>query len=147
MWSSAHASVGGIIVLATPDPVIGLGLAFLSHFFLDYIGERGYKSLKEAAFIEGSLLLVYIGAAVASGSPWLLMGAWVASNLPDLIDKPRRLIWGKKEWFSCHDGEGIIQGFGAKLGFPTIVTITYWQTIAINVGSTVLFAIIAALSN
>jgi hypothetical protein len=141
MWSSFHASVGAAIVLATPDPVVGLGLAFLSHFVVDYIGETGYKSLKEAAFAEGNLLAIYITAA-SLGDFWLLMGAWVMANLPDLIDKPRRLIWGKEEWFSCHNGKGLFQAFGKKLGYPVLCRLTYTQTVVLNIVSTLIFVAI-----
>jgi hypothetical protein len=137
-WSSTHGAIGGAIVLITPDPVLGLGLAFVSHFVMDYIGETGYKDLKEAAFIEACLLGIYIASATL-GDFWLLMGGWVMANLPDLIDKPRRLIWKKKEWFSCHDGVGLFQWFGIKLGYPVLVRLTYWQTMLWNVGTTVLF--------
>jgi len=141
MWSSSHAAVGGTIVLATPNPVVGLGLAFVSHFVLDYIGETGYKDLREAAFFEINLLTIYIVSA-SLGDFWWLMGGWVMANLPDLIDKPRRLIWKKKEWFSCHNGVGLFQWFGIKLGYPVLVRLNYHQTVTLNIGSTLLFMLL-----
>jgi hypothetical protein len=144
MWSSTHGAIGGAIVLVTPDPVMGLGLAFLSHFVMDYLGETSYKSLKEAAIVEANLLLVYICASTL-GDFWLLMGGWVMANLPDLIDKPLRIIWGKREWFSCHNGKGLFQAFGYKLGYPVALPLTYWGTMLWNIASTLGFALIMIL--
>lgn len=143
MYSSFHGVVGAIIVAASPDPITGLALAFVSHFFIDYIGESSIGTLKEAAIIEGGLLLVYLLACYLTSNPWLYIAAWVASNLPDLIDKPNRIIRGKKEWFSCHNGEGFFNYKGRKLGYPTLVQLTKEQTLTINIGSTLYFLLIA----
>lgn len=143
MYSSFHGVVGAIIVAASPDPITGLALAFVSHFFIDYIGESSIGTLKEAAIIEGGLFLVYLLACYLTSNPWLYIAAWVASNLPDLIDKPNRIIRGKKEWFSCHNGEGFFNYKGRKLGYPTLVQLTKYQTLTINIGSTLYFLLIA----
>lgn len=140
MYSSFHGAVGAAIVLATPDPVVGLGLAFVSHFVMDYLGEKGYKTLTESIVMESCLLAIYASAA-SLGNFWLLMGAWVMANLPDLIDKPLRIIGGRKEWFSCHNGKGLFQAFGYKLGYPVAVRLTYNQTVFANVASTILLVV------
>ena len=128
-------------MIATPDPIIGSGLAFLSHFLLDYLGESSYKDLKEAAIVEGCLLMVFVSASIASSYGWLMMLGWFMSNLPDLIDKPLRIFLGLPEWFSCHNGKGLFQISGKKLGYPTIVRLGYWETILINVASTIILAL------
>lgn len=126
-------------MLTIPDPVVGGGLAFLSHFVLDYIGETGYKSKLEGFAVEVGLMAVYAMGAMATGHPWLMAWAWVASNLPDLIDKPRDLIFGKPQWFSCHNGKGFLSVNGWKFGFPVVYKLTYAQTLLINIASTFLF--------
>ena len=143
MYSSVHAATGAIIVAASPDPITGLALAFVSHFILDYIGESSIGTIKETAIIEGVLLLIYILACCITSTPWLYIAAWVASNLPDLIDKPNRILRGKKEWFSCHNGEGFFNYKGRKLGYPTVVQLTKDETLSINVASTLYFLLIS----
>ena len=142
MWSSFHGAVGATIAISSPDPVLGLGAAFVSHFVADYIGETGYKSNKQAALYEGSLLLLFALGAYLSGEFWLAVAGWIFANLPDLIDKPRRILFGKKEWFSCHNGVGLFQYKGKKLGYPVQIRLTRTQTIALNVIATVLWVIL-----
>lgn len=124
---------------ASPDPVIGAGLAFISHFVVDYIGESSIGTTKESAAIEASLLLLYIVGAWATGAFWICMIGWVMANLPDLIDKPRRIIFGKQEWFSCHNGLGLFQYKGRKLGYPIQFKITKEQTILSNISATIVW--------
>lgn len=142
MYSSAHAAVGATIVVSCPDPVTGLGFAFLSHFLLDYIGE---SSIRKSVQWEVSLLIVYLLAAAVAGELLLFCAAWIASNLPDLIDKPARWYLGRPEWFSCHNGPGCFQYKGRKLGYPTIVKLNELQTITANVLSTLLIALYIVL--
>lgn len=144
MYSSAHAIAGAIIVAVSPDPITGLVGAFASHFLLDYIGEASIGNTKESALIEGALLLVFLIACLLTSSPWLYLAAWVSSNLPDLIDKPRRWIFGLPEWFSCHNGKGLFSYKGRKLGYPTVVQLTKEQTLCVNVGSTFYFLLISS---
>ena len=142
MWSSAHAAVGGALMIAIPDPVVGGLLAFGSHFVLDYIGETGYNSDKEALAIETSMIVVYAMAAMTTDIPWLLAWAWIASNLPDLIDKPMKIFFGKESWFSCHNGKGLLSINNWKFGYPVVFRLTKTQTILSNILLTFLFLLI-----
>jgi len=139
MYSSAHGVIGAMAVTVVPDPVAGLAVAFFSHFVLDYIGEASIGNTKQSALIEGALLLVYLIGAALSPSPWLYIAAWIAANLPDLIDKPMRWIFGRKEWFSCHNGKGLFQYKGRKLGYPVLYNLNYTTTLLCNIGGTVVF--------
>ena len=127
----------------SPDPITGAGLAFVSHFFLDYIGESSIGTVRESASIEGALLGFFVSASLLTATPWLFMLGWVMGNLPDLIDKPCRWFLGRPEWFSCHNGRGLFQYKGRKLGYPTLISLTKEQTIMINCGSVVLWMLIA----
>jgi len=142
MWSSSHAAVGGALMIAIPDPVVGGLLAFSSHFVLDYIGETGYNSKLEAFAVESAMIVVYAMGALMTGMPWLLAWAWIASNLPDLIDKPLDLIFGKKQWFSCHNGKGLLSINKWKFGYPVVFRLTKTQTILSNIVLTFLFLFI-----
>ena len=146
MYSSAHAILGAVVVAICPDPVIGLGLAFASHFLLDYIGESSIGTTKQSALIEGALLLVYLLGCSFTSSPWLFVGAWIAANLPDLIDKPMRWIFKRPEWFSCHNGPGLFQYKGRKLGYPVVYQLTKKETLTINIAAVFAFVVVAYLT-
>lgn len=124
---------------ASPDPVTGAGLAFLSHFALDYIGESSIGDVRTSSIVEGSLLLTYLVASYATGAFWLCTLGWVMANLPDLIDKPRRWFLGKEEWFSCHNGKGLFQYKGKKFGYPVLFRINADITLGVNVALTLLW--------
>lgn len=146
MYTSFHSVVGGTIMLVAPDPVSGAIGAFLSHFLMDYIGEAGYGSEERTAAFEIPLLMVYAISALLLDSFWLLMLAMVMSNLPDIIDKPRRIIFGKPEWFSCHNGKGLFSIGNFKLGYPILVRLDREQTEVINVSSIIAFFLVSLLS-
>ena len=139
MYSSFHAVVGGFIMAASPNPVVGASLAFASHFVVDYLGESSVGDTKTSSIIEGLLLLIYMIGAWATGAFWVYILAWAMSNLPDLIDKPRRWFLGKEEWFSCHNGKGLFQHKGFKLGYPVRVRFTKDETLALNVTATLIW--------
>ena len=135
-------------MLVSPNP-LGAGLAFVSHFLVDYIGESGIGSTKRSATIEGALLIAYFLGAYLGGVFVLGLIGWVMGNLPDLIDKPNRWFRGKKEWFSCHNGDGLFKfKLGTKyykLGYPVQYRITKQQTLAFNITSTVVWFLICLL--
>lgn len=47
MIITPHFLVGAAIATNIPNPVLGLPLAFLSHFFLDFIPHRDYSALSK----------------------------------------------------------------------------------------------------
>lgn len=146
MYSSVHGVTGAIIMVAAPSPIIGIPLAFVSHFLLDYIGESSIGDKKQSSTIEGSLLLAFIIASLYSNFAWLALIGWVVGNLPDLIDKPNNWFRGKKQWFSCHDGKGLFQYKGKKLGYPVMVGISREQTLIVNMASVLLWCLIVIIS-
>ena len=141
MYSSAHAAAGAAIYLMAPHPALGMGGAFLSHFLLDYLGESAQGDTKQSAALELSLLALYMVSAVHAGLALELGAVWILSNLPDLIDKPLRWFFHRPEWFSCHNGKGLFQYKGRKLGYPVRVRLSRDQTLLVNVSSTILLAL------
>lgn len=128
-------------MLTAPNPIVGAVGAFLSHFLFDYIGEAGYGSNKRTAAFEIPLLVAFAISALTWGNFWLVMIGGFLANLPDVIDKPRRIIFGKPEWFSCHNGVGLFQYKGIKLGYPVQIRLTKRQTEIINIASITIFLI------
>lgn len=143
MYSSFHGAVGGAIMIAMPNP-LGAAVAFASHFVVDYIGESSIGNTKRWAVIEGSLFIAYLLAAYFGGVFTLGIVGWVMANLPDLIDKPNRLFRGKKEWFSCHNGVGLFQYKGFKLGFPVKISVSKENTLVLNFFATIVWMLICA---
>ena len=80
-------------------------------------------------------------ACLHAGLALELGAVWILSNLPDLIDKPLRWFFGLPEWFSCHNGKGLFQWRGRKLGYPVKAKLSRDATLAANVGGTLLLAL------
>jgi hypothetical protein len=141
MYSSFHGAIGGAIMIAMPNP-LGAVVAFASHFVVDYIGESSIGNTNRSVIIEGLLFAAYLLGAYWGGV--FLLGAigWVMANLPDLIDKPNRWFRGKKEWFSCHNGVGLFQYKGFKLGYPVKLKISKEQTLICNFFATIVWLLI-----
>jgi hypothetical protein len=146
MYSSAHAAAGAAIYLMAPSPALGMAGAFLSHFLLDYLGESAQGDTKQSAALELSLLALYMVSALHADRALELGAVWVLSNLPDLIDKPLRWFFKRPEWFSCHNGKGLFQYKGYKLGYPVRVRLTRDQTLSVNVGATLALSIYLILA-
>ncbi|OHA59524.1 MAG: hypothetical protein A2589_01530 [Candidatus Vogelbacteria bacterium RIFOXYD1_FULL_46_19] len=112
MTLSTHALTGAIIVSLLPnEPVVGLTVAFLSHFVLDMIPHRDYELLslnQEAAkrgvvemawgrafiwdlgriggdALLGLVLAVGLGFFLDGQWPLLLLGGALAGMLPDFL--------------------------------------------------------------
>ena len=148
MWFSVHGTTGAAITLATGDYVLGGLVAFVSHFVWDYVGESGLKDRFHALTIEATCFAMFLVGAYLFGNFWLASFGYVMGCMPDLIDKPRRLIFGKKEWFSCHNGVGLFQYKGKKLGYPVKYPLDDLQTALLNYGVSILWlgaAIVSAL--
>lgn len=94
MYSNPHAAVGVICtatVLAITKDVntayfVGLPLAIISHWFLDFVKEAGF-SKNEVFLFDVLPSVLFIVVAFFSGYFWLFMFSWWAGNLLDLIDK------------------------------------------------------------
>ena len=147
MWFSVHGTTGAAITLATGDYVLGGSVAFVSHFVWDYVGESGLKDKFHATIIEATAFAMFLVGAYLFGNFWLASFGYIMGCMPDLIDKPRRLIFGKKEWFSCHNGPGLFQWKGKKLGYPVLVRLDDVQTALLNYGVSILWLSIAILTS
>jgi hypothetical protein len=147
MWFSVHGTTGAAITLATGDYILGGSVAFVSHFVWDYVGESGLKDQFHATIIEATAFAMFLVGAYLFGNFWLASFGYVMGCMPDLIDKPRRLIFGKKEWLSCHNGEGLFQYKGKKLGYPVLVRLDDVQTAVLNYGVSILWLGIAILTS
>ena len=141
MYTSFHNVIGGTIMLTSPCPFLGAVGAFVSHFVFDYIGEAGYGSNKRTAAFEIPMLLVFSLSALLFGDFWLIMIGGFLANLPDVIDKPRKIFLGKESWFSCHNGEGSFRYKDFKLGYPVQIKLNKKQTEVINISSIIIFLI------
>ena len=53
MIITPHFLVGAAIATNIPNPILGLPLAFLSHFFLDFIPHRDYPAFQKISAREG----------------------------------------------------------------------------------------------
>ena len=153
MYSHVHGVVGAVVYTSSVavgsalgstflGHVAGASLAYVSHFLMDYLGEHGYGDNKISAMIEVPHLVTFGVLGFISGHFWLYFLGWLFGNLPDLIDKPLRLSGlVPKEWHSCHNGPGLIQWKGKKLGWPVKWNLTRDETIVIGIVSTMVLAI------
>lgn len=146
MWFSVHGTTGAAITLATGDYILGGSIAFVSHFVWDYIGESGLKDKFHAASIEATCFAMFLVGAYLTGQFWLASFGYIMGCMPDLIDKPRDLIFGKKQWFSCHNGPGLFQWKGKKLGYPVKYSLDDLQTALLNYVVSILWLGSAILS-
>lgn len=83
-----HALTGGLIATAIANPMIGLPVAFLSHFLLDVLphfgeayGKRSRLS-KIVWIVDGVVVGIFVIVALVSGSWLFLLGA-LAGMSPD----------------------------------------------------------------
>lgn len=141
MRSATHGAIGGIIMLSSPNIIVGAAGAFLSHFIIDYFEET---TNKEHWAIGIGLLGLYIVGAGLGENPLLSALGWFFALLPDLIDKPRVWFWGKDSWFSCHGGDGLIKIKGYRLGHKwkgnrKLHKFSVAQTVFIDCALTLLF--------
>lgn len=104
MLNSVHVVAAAAIVVAVPDPLISLPLAFGSHIVLDTIPHWNWSPGKTLA---GKLLSVadgFIGVGLTGvlywwlGENWVVVAAGLLSMLPDMIQAPYH-FWGwKPQW-------------------------------------------------
>lgn len=147
MRSATHGAVGGMIMLSSPNIIVGACGAFLSHFLIDYLEETTFK---DYAFIDATLLGFFIIGAALGKVAFLGLLGWFFALLPDLIDKPRMWILGKDSWFSCHGGDGLIKIRGYRLGHKwkgnrKLYKFSLSQTLVIDSVLTLLFCLSALL--
>jgi len=150
MYSHVHGVVGAVTYTAAVTvgnaigaPIlghaVGFFLGYVSHFLMDYLGEHGYGDNKISSLIEFPHLITFGTLGFLSGHFWLYFIGWVAGNLPDLIDKPLRLTGlVPQEWHSCHNGPGLFQWKGKKLGYPVRWRLTRDETIVAGILATML---------
>ena len=141
MYSHVHGVAGAIIMVTCPDKVVGAVLAYTSHMVLDYLGETGYGDNTITGKIEFTHLATFGVLGFISGHFWLYFFGWLFGNLPDLIDKPLRIFFGKKEWHSCHNGPGLFQWKGKKLGYPVKIKFDRDDTIVLGILATLVLTV------
>ena len=148
MYSHAHGVVGAIVYTSAVavgsalgstlvGHAVGAFAAYISHFLMDHLGERGYGDNKISAMIEVPHLITFGTLGFISGHFWLYFLGWFFANLPDLIDKPATLLGIRDHgWHSCHNGPGFFQWKGKKLGWPVLINFNRDETIVIGIMST-----------
>lgn len=146
MWSAVHGPVGAAIFIAAPNPAVGAVGAFVSHFLLDYIQEGSpFKNRVKDSALEFIFLGIFMAAAYRAEIFWPAMAGWVFGMLPDLIDKPLTWFFGRKSYFSCHNGLGFLRIGAWRFGYPTIVTLTGGQTAFLHVAVCWFWVVYASL--
>jgi hypothetical protein len=99
MYSPLHATAGLLLVHTTPNPIVGLGLAFLSHYVLDAVPHgdenppatfKGLTQGKRILLIESvdlpvTIFLVWWLTQHLTGSTSLLWAGALAGILPDIL--------------------------------------------------------------
>ena len=110
MIATSHAIVGAAIASAAPDPIIGLLLAFASHFVLDLVPHwdegLGWEKKSKTRFWAEAILDVTVGFALAfaifgrSVDTTYLVAAIIAAQLPDWAEAPYLFLGWKFPPFS-----------------------------------------------
>lgn len=98
MTATAHVLVGGLIAASTPNPILGISLAFASHPLLDMVphwdlGWGWRKKTKIKLFIQAScdLALGFILAYFLFGRNvpfWYFLACILASVILDIAEIP-----------------------------------------------------------
>ena len=94
MYSIPHAATGLSIMTTvyaltqneTLAYAVGMPLAIISHYFLDFLFESNL-SKKEVLIFEGVSSVIYVILAIFSGHFWFMICSLVAGNFLDWIDK------------------------------------------------------------
>ena len=141
MYSHVHGVAGAMIMVACPDKVVGAALAYTSHFVLDYLGEEVYGDNLITGKFEFTHMATFGALGFISGHFWLYVLGWFFGNLPDLIDKPLDIFLGKNQWHSCHNGKGLFQWKGRKLGFPVKIQFDRDDTIWLGMIATLVLTL------
>lgn len=98
MTATNHAVMGSIVAVGVANPVIGLPLAFASHFILDALphfgahtvarpGSKEFSAiLKTDAFLTASFILLATFAGYRAGLPiWLVPAGGILGGIPDVM--------------------------------------------------------------
>ena len=94
MLETPHALVGMVVVAAIPNPLVGLPLAFLSHFAVDMLPhwnwEPDARPLSLLGIVLDLILLEILIGYLAFRSPlqWTLAAGAFFAILPDLLEAP-----------------------------------------------------------
>lgn len=128
MTSVSHALIGAAIASRLPNPVIGLPLAFISHFIADIIPHwdfainRRLKSNRRFFFEAGFDVLLGFGIvwyifAEVSVNPLYLFSSIIAAQLPDWVDTFLPLVFRYRGYpvMTCRN---IQRSLHWKLGLP-----------------------------
>jgi hypothetical protein len=116
MYSNVHGVIGAITVATTYvltknetiALTLGMAIAFLLHNPTDYLGEKGYGSMKITLIYEIVPYIIFWTCAYFSGIWYLYILGWIAGNGMDLWDKKLYLsVFLPKKFpvrkdFSCH---------------------------------------------
>ncbi|TVZ55586.1 hypothetical protein OD91_0841 [Lutibacter sp. Hel_I_33_5] len=94
MYSAPHTAVGITCTMLTykltnnlnASYLVGGIAAFMSHYFVDYLGEAGLKKSELFKFdVLPNIVILLIG--FVSGNFWLFLVGSTMGNLMDIIDK------------------------------------------------------------
>ncbi|KKP88024.1 MAG: hypothetical protein UR93_C0024G0003 [Berkelbacteria bacterium GW2011_GWA2_35_9] len=140
MLNSAHLILGSAIVAKTSNPILGIFLAFLSHYVLDFIPhydgpENDKKKDEENEIINYSalvfdipvslLLIIYL--YLQFGLNFYIFSGALAAVLPDLMDNVvwwrniSRKLFAWKWLFKLHQSTHLV--FEGKMRYIKIVGI------------------------
>jgi len=90
-----HALVGMVIVAAIPNPLVGLLLAFLSHFAVDMLPHWNWEPNARPLSLLGIVLdlilleILTIYFVARSPQPLILAAGSFLAILPDLLEAPQ----------------------------------------------------------
>lgn len=112
MLSIAHTATGAFLATKTPNPVLGLTLAFASHYLLDYIihwdvgtglssGKKTPESALKHELIDMFISFVFLYLIFQANQTTLNTQAWAGAFLalvPDFLEAPRNFFKWEPAW-------------------------------------------------
>ena len=94
MLETPHALVGMVIVVAIPNPLVSLPLAFLSHFAVDMLPHWNWEPNTRPLSLLGIILdlilleIITVYFVTRSPQPLILAAGSFLAILPDLLEAP-----------------------------------------------------------
>lgn len=94
MLETPHALVGAVLVMYAPNPLLGLVLAFFSHFVVDMLPHWNWRPDTRPLSLLGIVLDLILAEILVfylfsqNGNNWLIPLGAFAAILPDLLEVP-----------------------------------------------------------
>lgn len=94
MLETPHALTGAVLAAYAPNPVLGLVLAFLSHFAVDMLPHWNWRPDARPLSLLGIMLDLILAEILIfylffqNDNNWLVLGGAFAAILPDLLEAP-----------------------------------------------------------